>query len=145
QGPLAEISQHVVQSPCVGFQRPCFVKFSIAVFLEVAVLLQRCSVVAKGPCSVCPGAACIFPFCLGGQSVEHAGGLVEPLAIHQGGLLTHAIGRMAIIAPHSPCKINVLRCGTRHCVNSDLFCLWNIHVLKEGVPLGEGDFSFTHP
>src|SRR5690606_8102460 len=109
--PFTEITENIVQAPCIGLQFSRFVIFSAAVVLKIAVFLQLLRAVTKRILGWVAGTTGVFPFSLSGQAIEYPRLIIEPFAVRHRRLLAHAVGGMFGASAHAPGEVNVLGGG----------------------------------
>ena len=110
--PLHDVAVHIMQSPGVGFFEACFFISIAAVAFVPGIFVQLFGVVAERVGRAAARAAGIFPLGFGGQAVENARFVVEPLAKMNGRVLRHVDGGIALSA-HTKRHIDVGRTGAR--------------------------------
>src|SRR2546425_10813140 len=100
EAPFGDIAVHVVQAPRIGLLLSYFAIFIVrAIVGEPRVLGELRRVTAEGIGRGCARAAGIFPFRFGGEAIEVTGLCTEPLTVFICGVLSHADGREAVLAP----------------------------------------------
>ncbi len=106
EAPFGDVAVHVVQAPCVGFLQSDRMRLVAAVLEMPGMFIETFRIVAKMPGRRGAGAAGVFPFRLGGQTIEMPGFGAEPTAILPRGKLRH-VDRRSPARAHAEVGLDV--------------------------------------
>src|SRR5689334_11049420 len=114
EGPLAHISEHVIQTPKVWKLLSRRMKFVLTVLAEPSAFVELGGIISKKISRRRSRTTSVFPFCFGWQSIKNSGLRVQPATVHERGILRQTVDRVASLLSHTKTEVNVLWAWPRH-------------------------------